>query len=307
MAANEELTVSSYIQHHLQNMTYGKLEAGYVRYDGEVLTQDTWTLATSSQEAKDMGFMAFHLDSLGWGVFLAIFLGFIFRRTVSKGTRGVPKGVQSFVELTVEFVNNTAADIFNHRNSLVGPIAFTIFTWIFMMNFMKLFPIDLIPLGAQAIAGDSHLYFKAVPTTDPNVTLGMSFTVFILMIIMGIRAKGVGGFFAELSLHPFSAPKGKEWLYVFLIPINLLLETIALLAKPVSLGLRLFGNMYAGEVIFILIATMFGAGLVLGLLGGVLQFAWAVFHILVIVLQAFIFMVLAIVYMEMAHAQHDEH
>ncbi len=310
--ASEELTTTGYIQHHLQNLTYGKLPAGYVRtdYSGNTteLDSSTWTLAKSSQEAKDMGFQAVHLDTLGWGIFLAILIGFVFRRVAVNAKPDTPKGMQSFVELVTDFVNDTVKGLFNHShtNKFVAPMALTIFTWVFMMNLMDLIPVDWLPVAAQFIAGDSHFYFKVVPTTDPNATLGMAFTVFFLMILFSIRAKGVGGFLKELACHPFWAPKGKGYLNVLLLPINLVLETIALIAKPISLGLRLFGNMYAGETIFILIAILFSLGFVFGILGGVLQWAWAVFHILVITLQAFIFMVLTIVYMEMAHADLDD-
>jgi F-type H+-transporting ATPase subunit a len=154
------------------------------------------------------------------------------------------------------------------------------------------------------VTGNPHFFFKVVPTTDPNVTLGMGFTVFGLMVYFTIVKKGFMGFVKELTLHPFHSPKW--YVNILLVPINFALEAISWISKPISLGLRLFGNMYAGEMIFILIATMFGAGLVLGIFAGVLQWAWAVFHILVITLQAFVFMVLTIVYMATAHQIEEE-
>ena len=160
------------------------------------------------------------------------------------------------------------------------------------MNFMDLIPVDLLPQAAALITGDSHLFLKVVPTTDPNATLGMALGVFILILYYSIKIKGIGGFLGELTLHPFG-----KWM----LPFNLFLEGVNLISKPVSLGLRLFGNMYAGEMIFILIALMYSGGLLVGVAGGVLQWAWAVFHILIITLQAFIFMVLTIVYLSMAH------
>ena len=160
-------------------------------------------------------------------------------------------------------------------------------------------------MAAAKIAGDDHLFFKVVPTTDPNATLGMAIAVFALMIFFSIKEKGAMGFIKELTLHPFHS--GKIYIDIFLIPVNFILETVSLIAKPISLGLRLFGNLYAGEMIFILIALMFSAGLVLGVFGGVLQWAWAVFHILVITLQAFVFMVLTTVYMAMAHDTGEDH
>jgi len=271
-------TATGYIQHHLQNLTYGKLPAGYHRHDshGEVhtLEHDTWTLAHSSQEAKDMGFNAVHLDTLGWSVFLALFLGFIFRSVAKSAKTGVPTGLQSFVELVVDFVNSTVSDIFHHKNRMVAPMGLTIFSWVFMMNLMDLIPVDWL--------------------------------VFLLMIIFSVKEKGAWGFIKELTCHPFFAPKKLWYLNILLVPVNTILETVSLIAKPISLGLRLFGNMYAGEMIFILIALLFSVNVFLGLLGGVLQWGWAVFHILVITLQAFIFMVLTTVYMAMAHDTHDE-
>jgi F-type H+-transporting ATPase subunit a len=302
--ASEAPTSIEYIQHHLQNMVLGKLPTGYERYDGSVLQSDTWTLAHSTQEALDMGFWSFHIDSLGWSLGLGLLLSFLFYRTAKTAVAGVPRGLQSFIEMVVDFVNSTVKDIFHHRNRMIAPMALTIFCWIFVMNLMDLIPVDWLPGAAATISGNDHLFFKVVPTTDPNITLGMSFTVFLLMIIFSIKEKGVLGFIKEYTMHPFHS--GKWYIDVFLIPVNFVLEIVSLLAKPVSLGLRLFGNMYAGEMIFILIAIMFGAGLLLGAFAGLLQWAWAVFHILVITLQAFVFMVLTIVYMAMAHDVPEE-
>lgn len=302
--ASEAPTSIEYIQHHLQNMVLGKLPAGYERYDGSILQVDTWTLAHSTREALDMGFWAFHVDSLGWSLGLGILLSLLFYRTAKTAAAGVPHGLQSFIEMVVDFVNTTVKDIFHHRNRMIAPMALTIFCWIFLMNLMDLIPVDWLPGAAAAVSGNDHLFFKVVPTTDPNITLGMSFTVFLLMIIFSIKQKGIVGFIKEYTLHPFHS--GKWYVDIFLIPVNFVLEIVSLLAKPVSLGLRLFGNMYAGEMIFILIAIMFGAGILLGAFAGLLQWAWAVFHILVITLQAFVFMVLTIVYMAMAHDVPDE-
>lgn len=304
-----EQSSTGYIQHHLQNMTYGKLPEGYVRVDAEghehVLEHAQWTMAHSAQEAADMGFTAVHLDTLGWSVLLGAIFLFIFGRVAAKATVGTPRGLQSFVEYVVSFVNDTVTDIFHHKNPMIGPMALTIFMWVFFMNLMDLIPVDWLPMAAATISGDEHLFFKVVPTTDPNATLGMSISVFLLMIVFSIKEKGLIGFIKELTLHPFHS--GKIYIDIFLIPINLILETVSLVAKPISLGLRLFGNLYAGEMIFILIALMFSAGLVLGVFGGVLQWAWAVFHILVIALQAFVFMVLTTVYMAMAHDSGEDH
>ncbi|MDC3332817.1 F0F1 ATP synthase subunit A [bacterium] len=306
--AGETLTTESYIKHHLTNMTYGKLPAGYDRLDakGEVYTtleSDGWVLAHNSQEMSDMGFMAVHVDSMFWSITLGLIFGLIFKKVASSATAGVPKGLNNAVEMVIEFIDTTVKDTFHFHNPMVAPLALTIFIWIFLMNAMDLVPIDWIPELMMWATGDPHFFFKVVPTTDPNVTLGMAFTVFFLMVLFTITNKGLLGFVKELTCHPFE-PSFKGLGIIFaplLIIINFVLETISWVAKPISLGLRLFGNMYAGEMIFILIATMFGAGLVLGTLAGVLQMGWAIFHILVIALQAFVFMVLTLVYMAMAH------
>ena len=307
---SEALTATGYIQHHLQNWTFGKLPAGYHRHssDGqvEVLEDATWTMAHSAQEAKDMGFNAVHLDTLAWSIGLGALFCFLFYRVAKKATVGTPSGLQSFIELVVDFVNSTVKDIFHFKNKLVAPMGLTIFCWVFLMNLMDLVPVDWLPSLAMLAADDAHFFFKVVPTTDPNATLGMAITVFLLMIGFSIKEKGPIGFIKELTCHPFFAPKHLWYLNILLIPINAVLETVSLVAKPISLGLRLFGNMYAGEMIFILIALLFSAGFLLGVFGGVLQWAWAVFHILVITLQAFIFMVLTTVYMAMAHDNLDE-
>ncbi len=299
--ATEELTSVEYIQHHLQNLALGKLPVGYERYDGTVVQESSWTFARSAQEAVDMGFWTFHVDTLGWSIFLGIIFSWVFLSMARKAQKNpdTPRGLQSFVELVVDFVNGTVKDIFKHKNPMVGPLALTIFCWVFLMNLMDLIPVDWLPQLAATLAGDPHLYFKVVPTTDPNATLGMAFTVLLLMIIFSIQKKGFMGFVKEYTMHPFHT--SKWYINALLVPFNLALEVVTLLAKPVSLGLRLFGNMYAGEMIFILIALLFSGGLVLGIFGGVLQWAWAVFHILIITLQAFIFMALTIVYMGMAH------
>ncbi len=304
--SGEALTSIGYIQHHLQNMTYGKLPAGATVCDGTVIDQAKWALAHCSEEAKQMGFNALHVDTLGWGVGLGALFSFLFYRAAKKASVDTPTGWQSFVELIVDFVNKLVSELFHHKSRAVAPLALTVFCWVFLMNLMDIVPVDWLPQLATIVTGDPHFYFKVVPTTDPNATLGMSFTVFGLMIFFSCREKGVWGFVKELTCHPFLAPRSKWYLNLVLIPINTVLETIALISKPISLGLRLFGNLYAAEVIFILIAILFSVGLLFGVMGGVLQWAWAVFHILVIPLQAFIFMVLTTVYMGMAFDSHNE-
>jgi F-type H+-transporting ATPase subunit a len=272
--SSETLTSSEYIRHHLQNLTYGKLPDGSLG------------LAHTAAEAKQMGFWAINLDTLGVSLVLGLlFLG-LFRQVAKQATTGVPGGMQNFVEWIVDFIDTSVRGSFNSRNDVVAPLALTIFIWVFLMNFMDLFPIDYIPF----IVHHTGLpFFKVVPSTDPNATFGMSIAVFFLVVYYSIKVKGVGGFVGELTLQPF----GK-----FGLPANIFLEGVNLIAKPVSLALRLFGNMYAGEMIFILIALLpFWAQWTLSL-------PWAIFHILIITLQAFIFMTLTIVYLDMAHQEH---
>jgi F-type H+-transporting ATPase subunit a len=295
----EAHTSTGYIKHHLQNLTFGKLPAGYQRHDGETLQSATWTLAHSPEEAKAMGFSGFNVDTLGFSLVLGFLFIWLFRKVAKTVTSGVPTGSQNFVEWIIEFIDNSVNGSFTGRNPLVAPLALTIFIWIFMMNFMDLVPIDWIP-GIATLLGVPYL--KIVPTTDPNATFGMSISVFLLVLYYSVKMKGVGGFVGELTLQPF----GK-----FGLPANLFLEGVNLLAKPVSLALRLFGNMYAGEMIFILIALMGGAwaGASFGnvtLFGSqiLLSLGWAIFHILIVTLQAFIFMTLTIVYLDMAHQEH---
>jgi len=239
-----------------------------------------------------MGFWAVHVDTMFFSILLGGLFLWLFKKVADNVSSGEPGAAQNFVEWIVDFVEENVRGSFSGKNPMVAPLALTIFVWIFLMNLMDLIPVDLIPW----LAG--HLgvhYLRVVPTTDPNATFGMSLMVFILMLYYSFKIKGVGGFLGELTLQPF----GKWGL-----PANLLLEGINLLSKPVSLSLRLFGNMYAGEMIFILIALMYGPGIVLSVVGGLSQMAWAIFHILIVTLQAFIFMVLTIVYLDMAHQEH---
>jgi F-type H+-transporting ATPase subunit a len=278
--SGEAHTSAEYIAHHLQNLTFGKLPDG------------SWGIADSAEQASEMGFWAIHLDTLGFSIGLGVLFLYIFHRAAKQATAGMPGGLQNFAEWIVEFIEDSVKGSFSGRNPLIAPLAFTIFIWIFLMNFMDLIAIDFLPGLAQLIGIP---FLKVVPTTDPNATFGMSFGVFFLIIYYSFKIKGPGGFFGELAFQPFG-----KWG----MPVNLLLEGVNLIAKPVSLALRLFGNMYAGEMIFILIALMYSGGLILGSFGGLLQIGWAIFHILIITLQAFIFMTLTIVYLDMAHQEH---
>lgn len=285
--ASESLTSSEYIKHHLQNLTCS-IQEGHFH------------CAHTAQEAKEMGFWAINVDTVLMSLILGVVFLFLFRRAAVAASTGVPTGVVNFVEWVIEFIDSSVRGSFTAKNALVAPLALTIFMWIFLMNLMDLVPIDFV---AQLIGlYDPHMFFKLVPTTDPNATFGMSIAVFILVVYYSIKMKGLGGFVGELTLQPF----GK-----FGLPANLFLEGVNLIAKPVSLSLRLFGNMYAGEMIFILIALMGGAwaGASIGnatLFGSqiLLSLGWAIFHILIITLQAFIFMTLTIVYLDMAHQEH---
>jgi F-type H+-transporting ATPase subunit a len=278
--ASEQLTSSEYIKHHLQNLTFGQHADG------------SWGIAHGAAEAKEMGFWALHLDTLGWSFFLGLIFIWLFRKAAKSASADVPTGIQNFAEWIVEFIDTSVRGSFSAKNDMVAPLALTIFVWIFLMNFMDLIAIDFLPTLATAIGIP---YMKVVPSTDPNATFGMALSVFVLVLFYSIKMKGFGGFFGELAFQPF--PK---WLF----PVNLVLEGVGLIAKPISLALRLFGNMYAGEMIFILIAIMYGAGWVMGGFAGFLQLGWAIFHILIITLQAFIFMTLTIVYLDMAHQEH---
>lgn len=283
--ANAEITSNEYIQHHLTNWTFGHHP------------DHGWMVAETQKQASEMGFSAIHLDSMLWSILLGLLFCLIFRTVAKRATSGVPGKLQAFIEMIVEFVDSNVRDSYHGTSKVIAPLALTIFVWIFLMNFMDLIPVDYIPVLAQKIGAamghdPHHVYMKVVPSTDPNVTLGMSISVFALIIIYSIKEKGLGGFISELTLHPFSSnnPIAK----ILLIPVNLILETVTLIAKPISLGLRLFGNMYAGELIFVLIALM------PFYLQFLLSVPWAIFHILVITLQAFIFMMLTIIYLSLA-------
>lgn len=291
--AGDTLTSSEYIKHHLTNLTYGNMPEEMV---GQKLCGDEmpevatagWQFAHCSAEAKSMGFWAFHIDTLGFSILLGALFLFFFSKAAKRATSGVPGGLQNFVEWIVVFIEDNVKSSFTGKNFFIAPLALTSFIWIFLMNLMDLVPVDWLPYAASMLG--IH-FLKVVPTTDPNATMGMSLTVFGIMLFYSFKIKGAGGFAAELAFHPF--PK-------YLFPINLLLEGVSLIAKPISHGLRLFGNMYAGEMIFILIA------LLPWYIQWTLSVPWAIFHILIVTLQAFIFMVLTVVYMDMAYAK-DEH
>lgn len=275
MAAGNEVSTTYYIQHHLQNLTFGNHPV------------NGWSLAHSAEEASEMGFWAIHLDTMGWSIGMGLLFIWIFRKAGKMATTGVPGGLQNAVEMVVEFIEDMIKGTFKGHNPLIAPLALTLFVWILFMNTLKIIPVDYFPVLFSKLGVD---YMKIVPTTDVNATLGLALGVFGLILYYSFKVKGVGGFAKELSLTPFN-----HWA---LIPFNLLLEIVALLVKPFSLAMRLFGNMFAGEVIFILIAMLPFWAI------WVLDVPWAIFHILIVVLQAFIFTVLSVVYLSAAHEHH---
>lgn len=254
----EVLTSQGYISHHLTFLTTGE------------------------------GFWSINVDSMAVSIVLGVLLLWLLRSAVKKATTGVPGKFLCFVEMLVEFVDGTVKDIFHGKNTLIAPLALTIFGWVFLMNLMDLIPVDFLPEIAMALGAP---YFRVVPSADVNITMSMALGVFFLILFYSIKIKGISGFAKELTLQPFN-----HWAF---IPLNLILEGVTLISKPVSLGLRLFGNMYAGELIFILIA-----GLLPWWSQWFLSVPWAIFHILIITLQAFIFMVLTIVYLSQASEDH---
>jgi F-type H+-transporting ATPase subunit a len=250
--------------------------------------------------ASPDGFWAVHLDSISVSLALGVIFCLWFWLKARKATAGVPSKGQAFVELVLEFVDGQVKDVFHGDRRILGPLALTVFVWVFLMNFMDLLPVDLIPWIASKF-GLGH--FRAVPTADLNMTFAMSITVLVLMIFYSFKAKGFGGYMHELFTAPFAADNIVA--KIVLLPFNLALNIVELLSKPVSLAMRLFGNMYAGELVFILIAGLFSAGGAalygMGLVGYTI---WGIFHILIISIQAFIFMVLTVVYIAMAHEHH---
>jgi F-type H+-transporting ATPase subunit a len=277
-AAETPLTANEYISHHLVNLTAGG------------------------------GFWTFHLDTLLMSFLIGVVVIGLMAYVARRATPGVPGKLQAFVEIVVSMVDQQVKDTFHGKSELVTPLAITVFVWIFCMNAVDLIPVDFIPWIMEHVFHVHH--WKAVPTTDPNATFAMSLTVFALIVIFNLKYKGVGGLVREIFTAPFHSENLLvQWL--ILAPINLVLRLIEELAKPISLALRLFGNMFAGEVLFILIVLLAGIwdglnpGSSVSFVGHVLlSLGWAIFHILIVTLQAFIFMMLTIVYLAMASESH---
>ena len=276
---HEALTSGEYIAHHMHNLQVCKDEAG----------QWVWNHCAGNM-------MAINVDSMFWSVLLGLIFVVLFHGVARKTSAGKPGRFQAFVEIVVDFVDSSVKDTFHGKSRLIAPLALTIFVWVFLMNLMDLIPVDWIPAGAKW-AGVP--YMRVVPTTDVNVTFGMSFAVLVLILVYTTMYKGPLGILKDLTLHPIQ-PSFKWPGVLAAVPImafNFVLESVSLLAKPISLSLRLFGNMFAGELIFILIAL-------LGVWQLPLHFGWAVFHVLIVTLQAFIFMMLTIVYLSLASESH---
>lgn len=265
MAGDAELTPTTYIQHHLHNLT------------------------ASLGQGK---FWEMNVDTLIGSLLTGGLMVFLFWLATRRPTAGVPGKWQAFVEILLEFVDKQARDTYHGSSRLVTPIAITLFFWILLMNMIKFIPADFIAKPLEMIGVP---YWKPVPTADVNATLGMSVSVFFLMLFFALRSKGLGGFTKEFLTTPFG-----KWM----VPFNLILNIVEWLSKPISLAMRLFGNMFGGEIVFLLIWVLGGASIV-GMLGGaVFGLGWMVFHILVIPLQAFIFMMLSIVYLSLAEDSH---
>ena len=251
-------------------------------------------LTHGSKQFGDGGFWTIHFDSLSVAAALGLIgIGFIWW-VVRGATSGVPNRRQAFVELLVGFVDNQAKGIFRQgdRNKFVAPAALTVFVWVLLMNAMDFLPVDIVALGTNAI---SEHGFRIVPTADVNTTFALALSVWLLMIFFSVSVKGFGGWMHELFFTPFG-----KWL----LPANLLFNAIEYLSKPLSHSLRLYGNMYAGELIFLLLWMWAATGVVGTVFGSLLGLGWAIFHILIVLLQAYIFMMLTIVYLSMAHEHH---
>jgi F-type H+-transporting ATPase subunit a len=272
MAAGTELNPTSYINHHLSFFAKG-----------------------------DGGFWTLHVDTLLMSVLVGVLgIGFIWW-VVRGATSGVPNKRQAFVELAVDFVSGQAKSIFHHDdlNKFVAPTALTVFVWVLLMNALDFLPVDIVALGTHSI---SEHGFRIVPTADVNTTFALALSVWLLMIYFNIAVKGLGGWLHELTCAPFGYKP--LWAAPFLIFFNVLFNLIEYVSKPLSHSLRLFGNMYAGEIIFLLLWLWAATGLAGTIFASLLGLGWAIFHILIVVLQAFIFMMLTVVYIALAHEHH---
>lgn len=274
---------------------------GHAPTAGEYIVHHLHHLQAGHQKAV-VDFTVFNLDSIFWAATLGVLTCFFLWRAAAKSTAGVPGRFQAAVEILVEMVDSQAKGIVHNANSrkLVAPLALTVFLWIFMMNAMDLLPVDAIPWITERMGIP---YQRVVPTADLSISMGLSLSVLLVCLVYNVKIKGLGGWVHEL----FTAPFGNHFL---LWPVNFAMQIVEFVAKTVSHGMRLFGNMYAGELIFMLIALMGGAwslsasGIVLALGHVLAGTVWAIFHILIITLQAFVFMMLTLVYIGQAHDAH---
>ena len=309
--ASKELNSTDFIQHHLQNLTFGECSDGKWRFAdhhiniGRAHTEHDPD-PTYTCDVKEMGFNAIHVDTMVMSVLLGGLVSFLFWSIARKASATSPSKLQNAFEYVIDFVRGAVNDTFEPKgNKIIGPLALTSISWILLMNLMDLLPVDLVPWmmnGFQSSVnyGPVH-YFKILPVADINVPAGMALGIAFMIHYYSIKNKGVGGFLAELTLQPLG-----KWA----IPFNMLVEIPGFYAKQAALGLRLYGNLFAGEMIFILIALLFGsffesiAGFMWGALGILLHLGWAIFHILIIALQAYVFMILTVVFLNQAHEAH---
>ncbi|HIE49128.1 MAG TPA: F0F1 ATP synthase subunit A [Gammaproteobacteria bacterium] len=309
--ASKELNSTDFIQHHLQNLTFGECSDGKWRFaDGHInLNKDHEAHAEHKDytcDVKEMGFNAVHVDTMGMSLLLGGLFCLFFWRVAKNASVDKPSKVQNAVEYLFDFVKGVVNDNFQDKNNkLIGPLSLTIVCWVFLMNLTDLLPVDLVPwiangFQSSTIYGPIH-YFKVLPVADVNAPMGMALGIAILIHYYSIKKKGLGGFLGELTLQPLG-----KWA----MPFNMLIEIPGFYAKQIALGLRLYGNLFAGEMIFILIALFFGAlfdslyGFALGVFGILLSLGWAIFHVLIIALQAYVFMILTVVFLNQAHETH---
>ena len=309
--ASKELNSTDFIQHHLQNLTFGECSDGKWRFaDGHInLNKDHEAHAEHKDytcDVKEMGFNAVHVDTMGMSLLLGGLFCLFFWRVAKNASVNKPSKIQNAVEYLFDFVKSVVNDNFQDKNNkLIGPLSLTIVCWVFLMNLTDLLPVDLIPwiangFQSSTVYGPIH-YFKVLPVADVNAPMGMALGIAILIHYYSIKKKGLGGFLGELTLQPLG-----KWA----MPFNMLIEIPGFYAKQIALGLRLYGNLFAGEMIFILIALFFGAlfdslyGFALGVFGILLSLGWAIFHVLIIALQAYVFMILTVVFLNQAHETH---
>jgi F-type H+-transporting ATPase subunit a len=274
MSESTSITPDQYLHHHLSYWTVGE------------------------------GFWSLNLDTLSFSVGVGVLLSLGLYLTARRATAGVPGKWQNFVEFILGWISDNVKQVFHFENPLIAPLAITIFIWIWAMNFMDMLPVDALPWIAQHVGmamgkNPEEVYLKVVPTNDMNMTFGLSLGVFVLMMYYSFKMKGALGYGKEFLTHPFEGPNLP--VKIILAPFNVLMNIVETISKPLSLSLRLFGNMFAGEILFILIAMLPWWG------QWPLSWAWTVFHLLVITIQSFVFMMLSVVYLSMAHTVHDSH